>query len=92
MKKPLFSWVLAFTLLVAAAAPAWAAPGVAGLTTPVLPANAARTAINGLSASSGTPTRYNILTVPGGGTLYVNGTAVTAARSLTPAQAAQLSF
>jgi uncharacterized repeat protein (TIGR01451 family) len=30
--------------------------------------------------------------VPGGGTLYVNGTAVTAARSLTPTQATQLSF
>ncbi|RZK34172.1 MAG: hypothetical protein EOO61_14035, partial [Hymenobacter sp.] len=87
MKKPLSSWVLAFALLLAAAAPTWAAPGVVSLTTPILPANAARTAINNLTASSGTPTRYNILTVPGGGTLYVNGTAVTAARSLTLTQA-----
>lgn len=88
----LSTWVLAFTLTLAAVAPTWAAPGVVSLTTPVLPANAARTSISSLKASTGTPTRYNITSVPQGGTLYVNGTAVTAARALTPTEATQLSF
>jgi uncharacterized repeat protein (TIGR01451 family) len=90
MKELLPAWILA--LMLAGAAPAWAAPGVVSLTTPVLPANAARTPINGLSVSSGTPTRYNITSLPGGGTLYVNNVAVTAARSLTPTEATQLAF
>ncbi|MBF9239866.1 T9SS type A sorting domain-containing protein [Hymenobacter sp. BT683] len=92
MKKLVLSWALLITLALAAAVPAWAAPGVVSLTTPVLPANAARTAINSLTVSSGTPTRYNINSLPGGGTLYVNNTAVTAARSLTPTEATQLFF
>ncbi|OGX90407.1 beta strand repeat-containing protein [Hymenobacter coccineus] len=83
---------MAIALALAALVPAWAAPGVASLTTPVLPANATRTAINNLKASTGTPTRYNITSVPQGGTLYVNGTAVTAARTLTPTEATQLAF
>ncbi len=90
MKELLPAWILA--LLLVGAAPAWAAPGVVNLTTPVLPANATRTPINGLSVSSGTPTRYNITSLPGGGTLYVNNVAVTAARSLTPTEATQLAF
>ncbi|RZK30028.1 MAG: hypothetical protein EOO63_07750, partial [Hymenobacter sp.] len=93
MRKFLSTWVFALALLLAAGAPAWALPGVVNLTTPVLPANAGRTAINSLSASSGTPTSYNITSLPGGGTLYVNGATITAVpRSLTPTQAAQLSF
>ncbi|RZK23845.1 MAG: hypothetical protein EOO63_17485, partial [Hymenobacter sp.] len=93
MKKFLSTWVFALTLLLAAGAPAWAVPGVVNLTTPVLPANAGRTTINSLSASSGTPTSYNITSLPGGGTLYVNGTAITAVpRNLTTTQATQLSF
>ncbi|MGI4734679.1 MAG: T9SS type A sorting domain-containing protein [Janthinobacterium lividum] len=92
MKLSLSTWFLSIFLALAAVTSAWAAPGVLNLTTPVLPANASRTAINSLSASTGTPTRYNIVTVPTGGTLYVNGTAVTAARALTPTEATQLSF
>ncbi|RZL07530.1 MAG: hypothetical protein EOO62_16930, partial [Hymenobacter sp.] len=93
MRDTIFNWVFALTLTLAAAVPTWAAPGVVSLTTPVLPANAARTAINSLTASTGTPTRYNITSVPGGGTLYVNGTAVTTVpRRLTPTEATQLSF
>lgn len=91
MRPLLSTWVLSLVLVLAAVAPAWAVPGVVSLTTPVLPANANRTAINSLT-STGTPTRYNITSVPGGGTLYVNGTAVTAARALTPTEATQLSF
>jgi uncharacterized repeat protein (TIGR01451 family) len=78
--------------MLAAVVPAWATPVVTALTTPVLPANAARTNINSLTVTSGTPIRYNITSLPGGGTLYVNGTAVTAARALTPTEATQLSF
>ncbi|MGI4738141.1 MAG: T9SS type A sorting domain-containing protein [Janthinobacterium lividum] len=94
MRPSLFSWVFSLVLALAAAVPAWAVPTISNLTTPVLPANAARTPINSLRVSSGstTPTRYNITSVPSGGTLYVNGTAVTAARSLTPTEATQLSF
>ena len=66
MRKLLSTWAVAITLTLTAAGPAWAAPGVVSLTTPVLPANAARTSINSLSASTGTPTRYNITSVPGG--------------------------
>ncbi|RZK29634.1 MAG: hypothetical protein EOO63_08620, partial [Hymenobacter sp.] len=92
MRKLLSTWVVAITLTLAAAVPAWAAPGVVSLTTPVLPANAARTAINKLSASSGTPTSYNITSVPGGGTLFLNNTTITAPRQLTPTEATQLFF
>ncbi|RZJ57816.1 MAG: hypothetical protein EOO55_02510, partial [Hymenobacter sp.] len=91
MRPFLLAWVSSFMLALAAIVPAWAVPTVSSLTTPVLPANASRTAINSLTAT-GTPTRYNITSVPGGGTLYVNGTAVTAARRLTPTEATQLSF
>ncbi len=89
MKELLPAWLLAALLV--GATPALAAPGVVNQTTPVLPANAARTPIASLAAS-GTPTRYNITSLPGGGTLYVNNVAVTAARSLTPTEATQLSF
>jgi uncharacterized repeat protein (TIGR01451 family) len=92
MRPFLLTWVLSITLTLGAVIPSWAVPTVGNLTTPVLPANATRTAINSLRVSSGTPTRYSITSVPTGGTLYVNGTAVTAARSLTPTEAAQLSF
>jgi uncharacterized repeat protein (TIGR01451 family) len=93
MKVHLSFFILSIILALTAVAPAWAAPGVNSLTTPVLPANAARTSINSLTATTtGTISRYNITSVPGGGTLYVNGVAVTAARSLTPTEATQLSF
>jgi uncharacterized repeat protein (TIGR01451 family) len=93
MRELLFKWVIAATLTLAAVVPSWAVPGVINLTTPVLPANnAVRTSINSLRASSGTPTRYNITSLPGGGTLYVNGNPVTGARSLTPTEATQLAF
>lgn len=89
MKELLPAWLLAALLV--GATPAIAAPGIVNQTTPVLPANAARTPIASLTAS-GTPTRYNITSLPGGGTLYVNNVAVTAARALTPTEATQLSF
>ncbi|RZK21387.1 MAG: hypothetical protein EOO56_11400, partial [Hymenobacter sp.] len=84
---------MSFMLALAAIVPAWAVPGVAALTTPVLPNNTTRNPINSLKATTtGTISRYNITSVPGGGTLYSGTTAITAARQLTPAQAAQLSF
>jgi uncharacterized repeat protein (TIGR01451 family) len=93
MRPYLFAWVLSIVLALAAAVPTWAAPGVTALTTPVLPANATRNPINSLRATtSGTISRYNITSLPSGGTLYVNGTAVTAARSLTTTEATQLAF
>ncbi|GGE98428.1 hypothetical protein GCM10011383_06560 [Hymenobacter cavernae] len=45
-----------------------------------------------LRATVGTPTSYRLTSLPGGGTLYVNGTAVTAIRNLTPTEATQLTF
>jgi uncharacterized repeat protein (TIGR01451 family) len=92
MKSFIHAWVLSLVLVLATSFAAFGAPGVTSLTTPVLPANAARTNINSLTVTSGTPIRYNIISLPGGGTLYVNGTAVTAARPLTPTEATQLSF
>jgi hypothetical protein len=91
MRPFLLAWVLSVVLALSAVIPTWAAPGVSNLTTTVLPANAARSSINSLT-STGTPTRFNITSVPGGGTLYVNGTTVTAIRALTPTEATQLSF
>ncbi|MGI4821172.1 MAG: beta strand repeat-containing protein, partial [Janthinobacterium lividum] len=93
MRVLIYNFTLSIFLALAAVVPTWAAPGVTSLTTPVLPANAARTSINSLTATTtGTISRYNITSVPGGGTLYVNGAAVTAARSLTPTEATQLAF
>ncbi|MBO3272399.1 DUF11 domain-containing protein [Hymenobacter defluvii] len=73
-------------------APVLAAPTIVSLSTPTLSAASVRQSIVPLSATTGTPTSYRITTLPGGGTLYVNGTAVTAARNLTPAEATRLTF
>jgi len=69
-----------------------AAPTIVSLSTPTLSTATVRQSISPLRATVGTPTSYRITTLPNGGTLYVNGTAVTAARNLTPTEATQLTF
>ena len=92
MKVLLRLWAL---LLITAAVPVasvLAAPTIVSLSTPMLSAATIRQSLASLKVTAGTPTSYRITTIPGGGTLYVNGTAVTVARNLTVAEAAQLSF
>ena len=69
-------------------------PIAANITNASIHIGATATAISALSAtdSDGTISNYTILTLPTGGTLYVNGVAATANQVITVAQASQLSF
>ena len=72
------------------------APVAANITNTSHPSGQAATAVNSLSATAdGTITTYTITALPAAsqGTFYVNGVALTASTlTLTPAQAAQLTF
>ncbi|WP_179225484.1 Ig-like domain-containing protein [Hymenobacter mucosus] len=60
-----------------------------------MPSSAGSTSITALTATAATGntiTQYSLKSVPGGGTLYLNTTAVTAARTFTPEEAGQLKF
>ena len=61
-------------------------------TSPILSNSAGQKAIPTLLAGSTSPSAYRIVTLPGSGTLYVNGTAATANQVITLAQAAQLTY
>jgi len=92
MKTLIRFWIALVIAVTIPIVPVLAAPTIVSLSTPTLAVATVRQAVVPLQATVGTPSSYRITTIPSGGTLYVNGAAVTAARTLTPTEATQLTF